>query len=138
MGELWSYILTAVGLTGFFLAGKKVWWCWYVNIANQILWAAYALITDQLGFLIGTFAYTFVFVKNAYAWTRDRNKSKEPKIVGRVTSVLSAPEGVYATMEITDEDVWQKIAGEGVKGFSFDGFTKPISSVTWHDRLNEH
>lgn len=71
MNELWSYILTAVGLTGFWLAGRKVWWCWYVNIANQILWATYALVTDQLGFLIGTVAYSFVFVKNAYAWTKE-------------------------------------------------------------------
>lgn len=74
--QWWSWALTAVGLLGFFLAGKKVWWCWYVNIANQILWATYALITDQLGFLVGTFAYTFVFVKNAYVWTVEHQDEK--------------------------------------------------------------
>lgn len=70
-GQIWSWVLTLVGLAGFFLAGKKVWWCWYVNIANQILWFTYALITEQWGFLVGVFAYLFVFVKNAYEWTRE-------------------------------------------------------------------
>lgn len=71
MDQYWSWILTAIGLAGFFLAGKKIWWAWYINILNQVVWVAYALVTDQLGFLVGAAAYTFVFVKNAYAWTRE-------------------------------------------------------------------
>lgn len=69
--QWWSWILSIIGLAGFFLAGKKVWWCWYVNIANQVLWTVYALVTEQWGFLAATAAYTFVFTKNAISWTRE-------------------------------------------------------------------
>lgn len=68
----WSWVLTAVGLTGFILAGQKIWWCWYVNIACQGLWLAYALTTDQFGFVVASVFYAVVFTRNAVAWTRDR------------------------------------------------------------------
>lgn len=41
---MWSYILTAVGISGFILAGRKVWWAWHINIACQGLWIAYAIV----------------------------------------------------------------------------------------------
>lgn len=69
---MWSYLLTAVGLTGFILAGRKVWWAWYVNLACQALWLAYALATHQFGFVISSVVYTVVFTKNAVAWTKER------------------------------------------------------------------
>lgn len=72
--QLYSWVLTAIGLTGFYLAGKRVWWSWYINIANQIVWFFYALYTEQWGFLAGVAVYTAVFVKNSYEWTRDREE----------------------------------------------------------------
>lgn len=71
---MWSYILTAIGLLGFYFVGKKAWWAWYINIANQFLWLTYALVTEQYGFIIGSVFYFIVFAKNAYAWTKDRHK----------------------------------------------------------------
>ena len=68
----WSWALTLVGVAGFWLAGRKVWWSWYVNIANQVLWLAYSLVTEQWGFLVGVAVYTWVFVGNAVRWTRER------------------------------------------------------------------
>lgn len=72
--EYWSWVLTAVGLTGFVLAGKKVWWCWYVNIACQALWMTYAIVSEQWGFIVAALAYTFVFTKNAIAWTKEHRQ----------------------------------------------------------------
>lgn len=69
MNELWSWVLTLVGVFCFWLAGRKVWWAWYVGLAGQITWAAYSLITQQWGFLVGVGLYTFVYTKNARAWT---------------------------------------------------------------------
>lgn len=69
-----DWIITAVGLTGFFLAGRKVWWCWYINIACQGLWIFYALNTKQYGFLAGAFVYTVVFTINAVKWTADHRR----------------------------------------------------------------
>lgn len=79
---LWSYILTVIGLAGFYLAGKKVWWCWYVNIANQVLWVAYALVTKQYGFLIGAAGYLYVFLQNAVVWTKE-HRANAPSGLGR-------------------------------------------------------
>ena len=67
-----DWLLTAVGVTGFVLAGRKVWWAWHVNLACQGLWAAYALSTRQFGFLVSAAVYTVVFARNAARWTRER------------------------------------------------------------------
>jgi len=83
--QIWSWVLSIVGLAGFFLAGKKVWWAWYVNIANQVLWTAYALIAEQWGFLVGTVFYFVVFTRNAYLWTKE-HKSR-PDVDIRIETV---------------------------------------------------
>lgn len=76
MNEVWSWVLTAVGLTCFFLAGRKVWWAWYVGIAGQALWLTYSLVTAQWGFLAGVVAYTAVYAKNAHSWTAEHRSSR--------------------------------------------------------------
>lgn len=76
MDWYWSWILSAVGLLGFFLAGSKVWWAWYVNIFNQVIWTAYAIITQQWGFLVGTAFYFVVFIRNAVKWTKEHRAAK--------------------------------------------------------------
>lgn len=75
--QLWSWALSIVGLAGLFLAGKKIWWAWYLNIAGQALWFAYAIVTEQYGFLVAAFGYTFVFAKNAIAWTKEHFDENE-------------------------------------------------------------
>lgn len=79
-GAWWSYALSLVGVAGFWLAGRKIWWAWYVNIANQVLWLAYTLVTQQWGFLLGVVIYTVVFVKNAIAWTREHREATPPPV----------------------------------------------------------
>lgn len=68
-----DWILVLVGLTGFILAGRKIWWAWYVNIACQGLWFWYAISTEQYGFILGATVYTVVFTINAVKWTRERH-----------------------------------------------------------------
>lgn len=80
---MWSYILTVVGLSGFWLAGKKVWWAWYINVAAQALWATYAVVTTQYGFLVGAAVYTVVFSRNAYKWTTEHFSIKPLRVVER-------------------------------------------------------
>ena len=78
MSQWWSWLLTAIGVAGFILAGRKVWWSWYVNIANQAIWLTYALLTHQYGFLVGVFVYLWVFIGNARRWTKEhRQKSAD-------------------------------------------------------------
>lgn len=77
--QWWSWILTVVGVTGFFLAGRKVWWSWYINLGCQALWFIYAFVTEQYGFIFAALVYTVVFTKNAIAWTKEHfGKSTKP------------------------------------------------------------
>lgn len=78
MSGLWSWVLTLIGVSGFWLAGRKVWWAWYINIANQAIWTAYAFVTRQWGFLLGVPIYLAVFVPNAIRWTREHRSAACP------------------------------------------------------------
>jgi hypothetical protein len=73
MNPYWSYVLTAVGVFGLFLAGRKDRRGWMVGIFAQTLWFAYAISTRQWGFLVSCFAYGWVYIKNARAWRPDRH-----------------------------------------------------------------
>lgn len=79
----WSYVLTLVGVSGFWLAGRKVWWSWWVNVGCQGLWVTYALVTAQWGFLIGVPIYLSVFVPNAVRWTREHREAQRTATVTR-------------------------------------------------------
>ena len=68
MYAAWSWILTAVGVTGLYFAGRHRRIGWAIGIAAQVLWVAYALATDQHGFLVSAAAYGWVYVKNFRAW----------------------------------------------------------------------
>lgn len=75
---LWSWILGGVGIVGFILTGRKIWWSWYINVGCQALWFLYAFATTQYGFIATAIVYTVVFGKNALSWTREhRNKKSE-------------------------------------------------------------
>jgi hypothetical protein len=79
VNPLWSYVLGAVGLTGLWLSGRKIWWSWYVNLGAQALWLAYSIGTRQYGFLIATFGYIYVFGTNAVLWTREYRATTSEK-----------------------------------------------------------
>lgn len=68
MNPYWSYLLTAVGVFGLWLAGKKDPRGWMVGVFAQILWILYATATKQYGFYISSIAYGWVYLKNARAW----------------------------------------------------------------------
>ncbi len=60
---LWSYLLTAVGVTGLYIAARRPRVGWWFNIGAQVAWVAYAVSTRQWGFLASCGAYTFVYVR---------------------------------------------------------------------------
>jgi hypothetical protein len=72
MGAYWSYILAPFGLAGLWMAGRKNAWGWALSTCTQALWLAYAVQTQQWGFIPGTLAYGFVYVRNFRAWRRER------------------------------------------------------------------
>lgn len=74
--QLLSWIVAIVGLSGFFLAGRKVWWSWYVNIVCQVFWFLYALVSETPAFFATALVYTLVFTINAVKWTKEHNRHK--------------------------------------------------------------
>ncbi|WP_211250807.1 hypothetical protein [Mycetocola saprophilus] len=70
MMEFWSYLLTAVGILGLWLAGGKNRAGWAVGLAAQVLWVAFALTTHQYGFLLSAVAYGTVYIRNFRAWKK--------------------------------------------------------------------
>lgn len=66
--QYWSWILTAVGVFGLWLAGRKNRLGWAVGLGAQVLWVAYALTTDQYGFLVSAGAYGWVYLTNLRKW----------------------------------------------------------------------
>lgn len=76
--QILSWVIGFVGITGFYLAGKKVWWSWYINLGCQTLWLTYALVTSTPAFAITALFYSFVFGNNAIKWTKEEiSKKKE-------------------------------------------------------------
>ncbi|MEU6362239.1 hypothetical protein [Streptomyces albidoflavus] len=78
MNPLWSYLLTAVGVTGLLLAGRMKRTGWLVGLGAQFLWAAYAAATQQYGFLISSFIYGYVYATNYLTWRRAHQRNETP------------------------------------------------------------
>lgn len=82
---IWSWALTVVGATCFYLAGglngRKVWWAWYIGLFAQVLWATYALLDleHRQGFLVGVALYGYVYVRNCVKWTREHRAEKHAR-----------------------------------------------------------
>lgn len=70
MSPYWSWVLTAVGVTGLYFAGQKKPWAWLIGLGAQVLWLAYAIATEQWGFIVSAAAYGWVYARNARLWMR--------------------------------------------------------------------
>lgn len=78
----WSWLLTAIGVFGLYLAGRKNYWGWGVGIAAQVLWIAYASATQQWGFYVSAIAYGWVYVKNLLSWRNEANEARPTPAAG--------------------------------------------------------
>jgi hypothetical protein len=63
VSPLWSYGLAAVGVTGLFVAATHPRIGWWLNIAAQVAWVAYAITTRQWGFLASAMAYAVAYIR---------------------------------------------------------------------------
>ena len=71
---MWSYVLAAIGVTGIFFVGRRTIWGWFVLLFNEVLWIAYALITNQYGFILSAIAYAVVYIKSYLLWRKEAEK----------------------------------------------------------------
>ena len=68
---MWSWILAVIGVTGIFFVGRKTIWGWFVLLFNVCLWMAYAIHTEQYGFIFSALAYAAVYIKSYLHWKRE-------------------------------------------------------------------
>ena len=76
MNPAWSYVLTAVGITGIYLAGRRNLYGWAVGLGAQVIWIAYAIATEQWGFIVSALAYGSVYANNWRKWARDAHEEE--------------------------------------------------------------
>lgn len=74
MSQTWSWVLTAVGVSGLYLAGRRSWIGWAVGLAAQALWLTYGLMSGQYGFIASAFAYGSVYTMNLRKWRREASR----------------------------------------------------------------
>lgn len=70
----WSVLLAVVGVTGLYIAGRKSWVGWAIGLGAQLLWVAYALVSDQPGFLLSAAAYGWVNGTNLRRWLVEKRE----------------------------------------------------------------
>jgi len=68
--QWWSWLLTAIGVTGLYFAGSSRKLGWAIGLGAQVLWIAYAIATRQWGFIASAFAYGSVYTRNWLRWHR--------------------------------------------------------------------
>ncbi|AYQ99342.1 PnuC-like nicotinamide riboside transporter [Brevibacterium phage Cantare] len=77
----WSYILTAGGILGIYLAGKKNLYGWAIGLSMQVLWIVYAIQSNQLGFILSGIAYGTVYGRNWYLWHKDHRAKQKSRTI---------------------------------------------------------
>lgn len=74
-----DWVLATVGVTGVALAGQKRTrgYGWMIGIAVQVIWVAYALMTEQYGFILSAAAFGIVNTVNFITWYREYSAWQE-------------------------------------------------------------
>lgn len=62
--QWWAWLLAALGISGLWLAGQRKRSGWALGAAAQLLWIAYALRTEQYGFIATALVYGLVYCRN--------------------------------------------------------------------------
>jgi hypothetical protein len=75
--ELWSYLLAALALFTSWQIGRKKAWPWLLAAGTQLLWVAYALVTEQYGFIASAFAFLVMNMHNYVKWRREEVQVRE-------------------------------------------------------------
>lgn len=76
-GLTWSFVLSAIGIVGIVLAGSKYKLGWLIGFAVQPLWIAFAVTTEQYGFILNAVVYAAVYARNWLRWRAEERAAAE-------------------------------------------------------------
>jgi flagellar biosynthesis protein FliR len=80
MGDVslwWSIALAGIGVFGLFLTTKKLPIGFAIGFFVQLLWVAYAIATQQWGFIGSAAAYGWVNFRGWRLWTKEARALKD-------------------------------------------------------------
>lgn len=80
----WSYPLAALALFVSWQVGRKKAWAWLAAAGTQVIWVAYALVTEQYGFIASALAFLVMNWYNYVKWRREEVQAREVQDVGAV------------------------------------------------------
>jgi hypothetical protein len=63
----WAWVLTGLQVLALWAAGRRCWWAWLLGAGVQPVWIVYAVLTGQLGFVLGCVVSAAVQVRNFFA-----------------------------------------------------------------------
>lgn len=64
----YTWIMSAITITGMWLAGNKTPWAWVLGIGNQALWLLFIVQMESWGLLPMLIALLFVYGRNLWKW----------------------------------------------------------------------
>lgn len=64
------YLLSAVTIYMFWLAGNKKSYTWLVGLGNQVLWLTWIIVSHTWGLLPLTAALTVMYIQNHLKWKK--------------------------------------------------------------------
>ena len=67
----WSFALTAAGIVGLWLTGRKSRWGFALGLLAQVLWFVYAVTTQQWGFILSCCLFGYLYARNFIRWTKE-------------------------------------------------------------------
>jgi hypothetical protein len=94
----WTWALTGLQVMALWVAGRGQAWGWMVGSAVQPGWIAYALLTDQLGFILGCVISTGVQLSAYVRANGSARSAGAVPIVVRRGSRLELPVGTESGM----------------------------------------
>jgi hypothetical protein len=59
---VWSYVLSLLGVLGLLLVEVRPRVGWWVTLVDEWVWVAYALVTQQYGFILSACVYEVIAV----------------------------------------------------------------------------
>lgn len=74
----WSWILTAFGVVGLILAGRRKWQGWAIGLVTQVFWLWFAVASGQWGFIVSAIAYGIAYSINIWKWRKCETDDPRP------------------------------------------------------------
>jgi hypothetical protein len=65
-------ILSIISMIGLFLAGRKVWWAWFLPAGVQLFWIVLTAQTNPPEFVFASLMLLLVYSFNAFTWVKDK------------------------------------------------------------------